>query len=160
MIDERNKVFTLPQLLARLAADRAAGKRVVFTNGCFDVLHIGHVRLLQLARAEGDVLVVAINSDASVRLLGKGDNRPIHPDHERAEVLAAFAAVDYVTIFPEPTPQEFIDRILPDVLVKGGDWGPDEIVGRATVEAHGGKVVRVPLVPGKSTTKIVERVRK
>jgi D-beta-D-heptose 7-phosphate kinase/D-beta-D-heptose 1-phosphate adenosyltransferase len=157
---DRRKIFSFAELLAHLADDRAAGRRIVFTNGCFDVLHVGHLRLLQQARAQGDVLVVAINSDASVRALGKGDDRPIHPQHERAEMLAAFTAVDYVTIFDEPTPLQIIELVQPDVLVKGGDWAADQIVGREFVEAHGGKVVRVPLVPEKSTTKIVERVRR
>ena len=130
----------------------------MFTNGCFDLLHPGHLRCLEQARALGDVLVVAINSDASVREL-KGDGRPILPQEERAEILAALAAVDYVTIFDAPTPRELIARVLPAVLVKGGDWGADEIVGREEVESAGGRVVSIALEPGYSTTAILERAR-
>lgn len=131
---------------------------MVFTNGCFDLLHPGHIRLLEQARALGDVIVVAINSDASVRGM-KGLNRPIIPQDERAEVLAALAAVDYVCIFDEPTPQNLIAALLPDVLVKGGDWGLDAIVGREEVESAGGRVVSIPLEPGFSTTQIIDRAR-
>ncbi len=154
-----DKVFALADLLPRLERERAAGRTLVFTNGCFDILHVGHVRLLQQAKAEGDVLIVAINADASVRQLNKGDDRPIHPEAERAETLAAFAAVDYVTVFGEPTPQEIIAQIQPDVLVKGGDWGPDEIVGSDIVQARGGRVVRVDLVRGQSTTNLLKKAR-
>lgn len=159
MKQTRDKVFSLEVLLRHLARERAAGRMIVFTNGCFDVLHLGHIRLLQQAKAEGDVLVVAINSDASVRVLDKGADRPIHSEHERAETLAAFAAVDYVTVFSEPTPREIIARVQPDVLVKGGDWGPNEIVGSDTVQARGGRVVRVNLVQGQSTTNILKKAR-
>jgi len=132
---------------------------VVFTNGCFDLLHPGHIRCLEEARARGDLLVVAINSDASVRRL-KGPSRPLIPESERAEILAALAAVDYVTIFDQPTPRDLIARLLPDVLVKGGDWGANEIVGRDEVEAAGGSAVSIPLEPGYSTTSLLERVRR
>ncbi len=135
------------------------GKTVVFTNGCFDLLHPGHTRYLAEARRLGDALIVAVNSDASVRRL-KGEGRPIIPEQDRAEVLAALAAVDYVTIFDDDTPQAVIARVLPQVLVKGGDWGPEEIVGRAEVEAAGGRVVRVPVVAGFSTTGLLEAARK
>jgi len=121
------------------------GKRVVFTNGCFDLLHPGHTRCLAEARKLGDVLIVALNSDRSVREL-KGPDRPILPEAERAEILAALEAVDYVIIFDEPTPRAVIARLLPQVLVKGGDWGPNEIVGREEVESAGGKVVSIPFV--------------
>jgi rfaE bifunctional protein nucleotidyltransferase chain/domain len=134
-----------------------SGKRVVFTNGCFDILHTGHLDLLRRARALGDVLVVAINSDASVRRM-KGPNRPIIPEHERAELLAGLEMVDLVCTFDEDTPLESILKIRPDVLVKGADWSIAGIVGRAEVEGWGGKVVALPLVEGKSTTGIVERV--
>jgi rfaE bifunctional protein nucleotidyltransferase chain/domain len=134
-----------------------SGKRVVFTNGCFDILHAGHVDLLRRARALGDVLVVAVNSDASVRRM-KGPNRPIIPENERAELLAGLEMVDFVCTFDEDTPLEAILKIRPDVLVKGADWINDGIVGRAEVEGWGGKVVALPLVEGKSTTGIVERV--
>jgi D-glycero-beta-D-manno-heptose 1-phosphate adenylyltransferase len=135
------------------------GRRVVFTNGCFDLLHPGHTRYLAEARALGDALIVAINSDASVRAL-KGEGRPLIPEDERAEVLAALECVDYVTRFDELTPQKLIARLLPQVLVKGGDWAPDEIVGRAEVEAAGGRVVSLPVVPGFSTSSLLEAARR
>ena len=134
-----------------------SGKKVVFTNGCFDILHAGHIDLLQRARDLGDVLVVAINSDASVHEL-KGSNRPIVPEQERAELLAGLDMVDFVCAFDEDTPLEAIVKMRPDVLVKGADWGINDIVGRAEVEGWGGKVVALPLIEGKSTTGIVERV--
>ena len=140
------------------AAARKMGKRVVFTNGVFDLVHPGHARYLRDARALGDALIVAINSDRSARA-NKGAMRPINPERERAEVLGALAVVDAVVIFDEQTPQEIIGRIQPDVLVKGADWGPDDIVGRDIVEGRGGRVVRVDLAPGFSTTKLIERIR-
>ena len=146
------------ELILIAAELKRHGKRVVFTNGCFDLLHPGHIRLLEQARDLGDSLIVAINTDASVRG-SKGPQRPIIPEGERAELLAALAAVDYVTLFDEPTPREIIARVLPDVLVKGSDWGPNEVVGREEVEAAGGRVVSIPLEPGQSTTNIVERIR-
>ncbi|HPM77439.1 MAG TPA: D-glycero-beta-D-manno-heptose 1-phosphate adenylyltransferase [bacterium] len=154
-----DKVFALGELLPRLERERAAGRTLVFTNGCFDILHVGHVRLLQQAKAEGNVLIVAVNSDASVRQLNKGADRPIHPETERAETLAAFAAVDFVTVFDEPTPHQIIAQIQPDVLVKGGDWGPTEIVGSDIVQARGGRVVRVELVCGQSTSNLLKKAR-
>jgi D-beta-D-heptose 7-phosphate kinase/D-beta-D-heptose 1-phosphate adenosyltransferase len=138
---------------------RAAGKRVVFTNGVFDILHPGHVRYLQAARAHGDVLIVGINSDASVRR-NKGPERPINPQGERAEVLAALACVDAVAIFDDDTPADVIRRVQPDVLVKGADWPADQIVGRDTVEARGGRVVLEPVEQGYSTSAIIERVKR
>jgi rfaE bifunctional protein nucleotidyltransferase chain/domain len=141
------------------AGQRAAGRRVVFTNGVFDLLHPGHTRYLADARAHGDVLVVAVNSDRSVRALAKGPGRPVTPGHERAELLAALAAVDAVVVFDEDTPQAIVEAIQPDVLVKGADWAADAIVGREVVEARGGRVVRVPLAPGYSTTAILDRIR-
>lgn len=137
---------------------RAGGGVVVFTNGVFDLLHPGHVRYLREARALGDALIVAINSDRSVRAY-KGGDRPINPEGERAEVLLALDSVDAVTIFDEETPHGIITAIQPDVLVKGADWGPDHIVGRDVVEARGGRVVRMDLSPGFSTTALVEKVR-
>jgi D-beta-D-heptose 7-phosphate kinase/D-beta-D-heptose 1-phosphate adenosyltransferase len=137
---------------------RRDGKRVVFTNGVFDLLHPGHVRYLQAARAEGDALIVGINSDRSVRAI-KGPERPITSEHERAEVLAALACVDAVVVFDEDTPDQIIKLIQPDVLVKGADWAADAIVGRDTVEARGGRVVRMPIEQGWSTSEIVERIR-
>ncbi len=152
------QVVSQDELILHVAARKRNGERVVFTNGCFDLLHPGHIRCLEQARALGDVLVVAINSDASVRQL-KGDPRPLVPQEERGEILAALAAVDYVVIFDAPTPRELIFRLRPDVLVKGGDWGPNEIVGREEVEAAGGRVISVPLEPGYSTTDILEKIK-
>lgn len=136
---------------------RGEGKRLVFTNGCFDLLHPGHVRYLDQARALGDALVVALNSDRTVRAL-KGEGRPILSERERAEVMSALEAVDYVTIFDEETPREIIAALLPDILVKGGDWPIEQIVGREEVEAAGGRVLSLPYVEGSSTTDIIERI--
>ena len=138
---------------------QARGGTVVFTNGVFDLLHPGHVRYLQDARALGDALIVGINSDRSVHA-NKGPERPITPERERAEILQALECVDAVAIFDEDTPAEIVKRIHPDVLVKGADWGPDNIVGRETVEARGGRVVRMPLLEGYSTSELLRRVRK
>jgi rfaE bifunctional protein nucleotidyltransferase chain/domain len=152
-----------PTPLAELAVERkqwrAAGLKVVLTNGCFDLLHAGHLALLERAREHGDVLVVALNSDASVRAL-KGDGRPIVPGTERAEVLLGLEAVDRVVVYDEPTPIEVVRALVPDVLVKGADWAEDAIVGRPEVERAGGRVVRVTLVPGQSTSAIVDRIRR
>jgi D-beta-D-heptose 7-phosphate kinase/D-beta-D-heptose 1-phosphate adenosyltransferase len=137
---------------------RREGRRVVFTNGVFDIVHPGHLRYLRAARAEGDALIVAVNSDRSVRA-NKGPSRPITPELERAEVLAALACVDAVVVFDEETPAEIIRRLQPDVLVKGADWPADRIVGRDTVEARGGRVVRVQVEPGFSTSAIIARVK-
>ncbi len=152
------KVVSQEELILRVGPGKRNGRRVVFTNGCFDLVHPGHVRCLEEAQGLGDVLVVGVNSDASVKQL-KGADRPLVPEQERAEILAALAAVDYVVIFDAPTPRELIARLLPDVLAKGGDWGPDEIVGREEVEAAGGRVVSLRLAPGYSTTSLLERVR-
>jgi len=154
----RSKLKSLRRLLADLRPGRRAGRRIVFTNGVFDLLHAGHVTLLQRARALGDVLVVALNSDASVRRL-KGPQRPFITQRERALMVAALEAVDYVVIFSEDTPLRLIERILPDVLVKGGDWRTGAIVGKDVVKARGGRVVRVPVLEGLSTTRIARRVR-
>jgi D-glycero-beta-D-manno-heptose 1-phosphate adenylyltransferase len=140
------------------AQRRRGGACIVFTNGVFDLLHPGHVRYLQDARALGDVLIVGVNADRSVRR-NKGADRPVTPEHERAEVLAALACVDAVVVFPEDTPADIIRTIQPDVLVKGADWPADQIVGRDTVEARGGRVVLVPVEQGYSTTAMVERIR-
>ncbi|MCA1634890.1 MAG: D-glycero-beta-D-manno-heptose 1-phosphate adenylyltransferase [Acidobacteria bacterium] len=137
---------------------RAEGRRLVFTNGCFDLLHVGHVRYLSEARSLGDALIVAINSDASVRAL-KGAGRPLVNESERAEVLAALEAVDFVTVFDEESPRSLIAELVPDVLVKGGDYGLEEIHGRAEVEAAGGRVLSLPFVEGASTTGIIERIK-
>ena len=137
---------------------RASGKTVVFTNGAFDLLHLGHVRYLKAARLLGDALIVGLNSDRSVRS-NKGPGRPITPEAERAEILAALDCVDAVVVFDEDTPHEVIDALQPDILVKGADWAADAIVGRDIVEARGGRVVRIEIEPGHSTTAIVEKIR-
>lgn len=154
------KVLALPTLRRRLAAHRRAGQRVVFTNGVFDLLHPGHVRYLRAAKRLGDVLVVGLNSDRSVRRLAKGPERPLVRERDRAEVLAALEMVDYVTIFAEATPYELIAALRPDVLVKGGDWTVDRIVGADLVLAGGGRVKALRFAPGYSTTRIVERLRR
>ena len=152
------KIIPRADVPALCAALRARGRRVVFTNGCFDILHVGHTRYLAAARALGDSLLVAINSDRTVREL-KGAARPIVPQDERAEMLAALACVDYVTVFDELSPRALIASALPAVLVKGGDYRLDEIHGREEVEAAGGRVVAVPVVEGASTTNIIERIK-
>ena len=152
------KIVSQDELIQVTAREKRDGRRVVFTNGCFDLLHPGHVRCLAEARALGDVLVVAINSDRSVRG-NKGPERPLVTERDRAEVLAALASVDYVTIFDEPTPRELISRVLPSILVKGADWAPDQVAGREEVEAAGGRVVSIPLASGYSTTSLVQRIR-
>ena len=151
-------VLSLPDTVAFVERLRADGQRVVFTNGVFDLLHPGHLRYLETARAEGDALIVGVNSDRAVRAL-KGPDRPIHPESERAEIIAALRAVDAAVVFDEDTPHEIIARLLPDVLVKGADWPADQIVGRDVVEKRGGRVVRVPVEPGYSTTRLVDRMR-
>ncbi len=153
------KSLSLDQLLSTLSAERARGKRIVFTNGCFDLMHIGHTRYLQAAKALGDILVIGVNSDASVRSLDKAPDRPIVPDAQRAEVLAALGCVDYVVLFHESDPLQLITAVQPDILVKGGDWALDRIVGRDIVEARGGIVKTIPLVPGLSTTGLLQRIR-
>jgi D-glycero-beta-D-manno-heptose 1-phosphate adenylyltransferase len=142
------------------AEQRAAARRVVFTNGVFDLLHPGHTRYLAAARAQGDVLIVAVNSDRSVRAQAKGDDRPITPQEERAELMAALTAVDAVVVFDEDTPHEIVSAVQPDVLAKGADWAADAVVGRDVVEARGGRVERIPLAPGYSTTAILARARR
>jgi rfaE bifunctional protein nucleotidyltransferase chain/domain len=151
-------MLTLDEAADFAAAAKARGQRVVFTNGVFDLLHPGHVRYLQTARSFGDVLIVGVNSDRSVRG-NKGPSRPIIPERERAEVLEALSVVDAAVIFDEPTPQAIIDRLRPDVLVKGADWAADAIVGRETVEAGGGRVVRVPIEQGWSTSAIILKAK-
>lgn len=156
--EPRGKIVTLTRLVATLRAAQRARRRVVFTNGVFDLLHPGHVKLLQRARALGDLLIVGLNSDASVKRL-KGPDRPFLGQRERAYLLASLEAVDHVVIFAEDTPINVIKKIMPDVLVKGGDWSPGSIVGADIVRALGGRVVRVPLAKGFSTTGIVQRIR-
>lgn len=154
----RDKVGSLERVRRAVRAAQRQRKRVVFTNGCFDLLHPGHVRYLAAARAAGDILVVGVNSDRSVRDL-KGPGRPVQTQDARAEVLAALAAVDHVVVFDASTPVALIEALQPDVLAKGADWPADQIVGADVVRARGGKVVRVRLVPGQSTTRLVERSR-
>ena len=153
------KILSQDKLLGVREGLRTAGKSLVFTNGVFDLLHVGHVRYLAAARALGDALVVAVNSDRAVREL-KGEGRPIVNEHERAEILAALRQVDYVTIFDDLSPRSLIAMLLPDVLVKGGDYALDEIHGRDEVEAAGGKVISLPFVAGASTSTMIEKMRK
>ncbi|MCX7817341.1 MAG: D-glycero-beta-D-manno-heptose 1-phosphate adenylyltransferase [Syntrophales bacterium] len=152
-----NKIFAWDELKRRLDIIRQEGKKVVFTNGCFDLLHVGHIRYLKEAKKQGDVLVVALNSDVSVRCL-KGDKRPIIPLSERMEIVAALEMVDFVTFFNEPTPEELIRFIEPDVLVKGGDWSEDTIVGGDFVRSRGGRVVALTYVEGRSTSDLISQI--
>ena len=154
-----NKILSQPALKRRLASLRRSGKRVVFTNGCFDLVHPGHIHYLRAARRLGDVLVVALNSDDSVRRL-KGQGRPLVPERDRCEVVAALEMVDYVTTFSDDTPYALIKNLQPDVLVKGGDWQPDEIVGADVVRARGGTVCSLPYARGYSTTALVKRIQR
>jgi D-beta-D-heptose 7-phosphate kinase/D-beta-D-heptose 1-phosphate adenosyltransferase len=146
----------LKKIIDRLRKER---KKIVFTNGCFDILHVGHTRYLEEAKKQGDVLVLGLNSDDSVRSL-KGQKRPVIPENERADVVAALESVDFVTIFPELTPLELIEYLKPDVLVKGGDWKEEQVVGRKSVEKWGGRVIIIPEIKGSSTTNIVEKIMK
>jgi D-beta-D-heptose 7-phosphate kinase/D-beta-D-heptose 1-phosphate adenosyltransferase len=152
------KILTPAEMLGERQSLRAAGRRLVFTNGVFDLLHVGHVRYLAEARTLGDALLVAINSDRTVRKL-KGPDRPVFEEGERAEILAALRCVDYVTIFDDVSPRKLIGELLPDVLVKGGDYDLDQIHGREEVEAAGGKVISLPFVKGASTTALIERMK-
>ena len=153
------KIKTIQELLPLLAILRATGEKIVFTNGCFDLIHTGHTRYLAKAKSLGDVLVVAVNSDESVRVI-KGEKRPINAAADRMETLAALESVDFVTSFEEADPYRVISELQPDVLVKGGDWPVEKIIGRDVVEARGGKVVNVPYVEGASTTGIIEKIIK
>ena len=159
-----SKALTLEEAILRFGREKRNGpasvgrRHVVFTNGCFDLLHPGHIRGFELARQMGDALIVGLNSDASVRQL-KGPTRPVIPEGERAEILSALEPIDAVVIFNELTPREVISRLLPDVLVKGGDWPGDQIVGREEVEAAGGRVVSIPFVTGYSTTSMLQKIR-
>jgi D-beta-D-heptose 7-phosphate kinase/D-beta-D-heptose 1-phosphate adenosyltransferase len=152
-------IMSLTEAKAWVARLRATGRRIVFTNGVFDLLHPGHVRYLTEARKYGDVLIVAINSDRSARAIDKAPDRPVNTESERAEILSALSAVDAVVVFDEETPLAIVSVLEPDVLVKGADWAEDAIVGRDVVERRGGRVVRIPLAAGYSTTKILEKVR-
>jgi rfaE bifunctional protein nucleotidyltransferase chain/domain len=152
------RILSLPDAVQRFGRPHRGTRRVVFTNGCFDLLHPGHIQTLESSRALGDALIVGLNSDISVREL-KGPGRPIISEQERAELLAALECVDAMVIFNEPTPREIIAALLPDILVKGGDWPDDQIVGRTEVEAAGGRVVSIPVVPTYSTSAILEKIR-
>ena len=152
-------ILSTDEAVARVGRIRAGGGRIVFTNGVFDLLHPGHLRYLQEARQLGDALVVGVNSDRSVRAI-KGESRPVTPENERAEILAALTCVDVVVLFDEDTPLALIVRLQPDVLVKGADWPEDTMIGRDIVETRGGRVVRVPFEPGYSTTSILEKIKK
>lgn len=154
---ESDSVMPAQRLASLLESFQKSGKKVVFTNGCFDLLHPGHISYLAAARALGDLLVIGVNSDASVRRL-KGEKRPIMPEEARSQLLAALASVDYVTIFAEDDPYQLINLLQPDILVKGGDWDTGAIVGRDLVEARGGKVYSLPFVDEYSTTSIVEEI--
>jgi D-glycero-beta-D-manno-heptose 1-phosphate adenylyltransferase len=153
----QNKIKTPEELRPLLAILRSLGKKIVFTNGCFDILHTGHTRYLAKAKSLGQVLVIAVNSDASVRTI-KGEKRPVNPEAERMETLAALESVDFVTLFNEPDPYHIISMLEPDVLVKGGDWPVEKIIGGDLVVARGGQVVNVPYLEGASTTGIIERI--
>ena len=151
------KIFTLKPLKEKLKAHRVAGEQIVFTNGCFDLLHAGHVHYLEAAKAEGDILVIGLNSDASMRAI-KGEKRPIVDEEYRGAVLAAVASVDYVVLFDDPDPYQLIQTLMPDVLVKGDDWKESDIIGADIVKSRGGRVVRIPVIKGVSTTQIIERI--
>lgn len=157
--EARRKVLSRAEAVRAVREARRRGERVVFTNGCFDVLHVGHVRSLEQARGLGDRLIVAVNGDASVRRL-KGAGRPVSPARQRAEVLAALACVDWVVVFRDDTPRSLVRALRPDVLAKGGDWSLDAIVGGDDVRSWGGRVVRLRQVPGVRTSRIVERLRR
>ena len=157
MVTAAKKIKTLEEIVRLRCELRESGKRLVFTNGCFDILHVGHVRYLNQARALGDLLVVALNSDRSVRQI-KGPSRPVVTEMERAEVLAALESVDYIFLFDDLTPQRIIDAIVPDILVKGSDWELSRVVGRDSVRNAGGDVLTVPIVEGSSTTGIIRKV--
>ena len=159
MPSSQHKIVSLETLRRIVHRAKARRRRIVFTNGCFDLLHAGHVTLLERAKQQGDLLVVGLNSDRSVRLL-KGPGRPLVPQRDRAQLLAALASVDYVVIFNEPTPARAITRLLPDVLIKGADWSAGAIVGAEAVRRAGGRVIRLPLVKGRSTSQLIARIRR
>lgn len=153
-----NKVLERKKLKEKVEALRKNGKKIAFTNGCFDILHVGHIRYLSEAKKTADILILALNSDTSVRTI-KGEKRPFVPEEERAEVLAALECIDFITIFHELTPLELINYLKPDILIKGGDWPEDKVVGREEVKKWGGRVLLIPEIKGKSTTNIVEKIK-
>lgn len=152
------KIISLAKLAKKVNHLKKQGEKIIFTNGCFDILHVGHIRLLKAAKKHGNILIVALNTDASVRKL-KGKGRPIVPLKERMEILSAFSMIDYVTFFGEDTPEKIIKRLHPDVLVKGGDYRLNDVVGGSFVKTGGGKVVLIPYVKGKASTKILEKIQ-
>jgi rfaE bifunctional protein nucleotidyltransferase chain/domain len=154
-----NKILDRETLKNKLDKLRNQGKKIAFTNGCFDILHVGHVRYLREAKKTADILILGLNSDSSVRSI-KGEKRPLVCELERAEVLAALEFIDFVTIFPELTPLELINYLKPDIIIKGGDWPEEKVVGRKEVKKWGGKVIIIPEIAGKSTTNIVEKIKK
>jgi len=154
-----NKILERNALSNQLEELRKKGKKIAFTNGCFDILHVGHVRYLREAKKTADVLVLALNSDSSVRSI-KGEKRPLMNENERAEILAALEFVDFITIFEELTPLKLINCLKPDILIKGGDWPEEKVVGREEVKKWGGRVAIIPEIEGKSTTNIVEKIKK
>lgn len=155
----KNKIFNLPSLQKQVAAWKLLSKKIVFTNGCFDILHLGHVEYLANAANLGDILIVAINSDSSVKTLEKGDSRPIQDEYSRLMIMASLHVVNAVVLFSEPTPYEVIKLIKPDVLVKGGDWKVEDIVGHDIVKANGGEVTTISFLPGYSTTNIESKIK-
>lgn len=155
----RYKIIGSGSLAKKLKSLRSRGKKVVFTNGCFDILHIGHIEYLKKAKKTGNILVIGLNSDSSVRLI-KGRTRPVNNERDRAGMLAALYFVDYVTIFSEPTPERLIRRLRPDILIKGADWKIGEIAGGAFVKSYGGKVLRMPLVRGYSTSSLIKQIKR
>ncbi|HPD56198.1 MAG TPA: D-glycero-beta-D-manno-heptose 1-phosphate adenylyltransferase [Smithellaceae bacterium] len=154
-----NKILDRETLKEKLDTLKKQGKKIAFTNGCFDILHVGHVRYLKEAKKTADILVLALNSDSSVKQI-KGEKRPLVPQEERAEIIAALEFIDFVTIFDEQTPLELIKILKPDVLIKGGDWAEDKVVGREEIKKWGGKLTLIPEIIGKSTTNIVDKIRK
>ena len=154
-----NKILERNVLKNKLEELRKEGKKIAFTNGCFDILHAGHIRYLREAKKTADVLVLALNSDSSVRAI-KGEKRPLMSEEERAEILAALEFIDFVTIFQELTPLELINYLKPDILIKGGDWPEEKVIGREEIKKWGGRVAIIPEVEGKSTTNIVEKIKK
>ena len=154
---KNKKIRKIGQMKSIIALLKARGKKVVFTNGCFDILHVGHIRYLKKAKKRGDILVIGLNTDRSVAQI-KGEKRPIVPEKERAEVLSALEFVDYVVLFDEPDPFRLIESLKPNILVKGADWSKNKIIGREIVEKTGGRVVRIPLVRGASSTGVIEKI--
>ena len=157
IMDVSSKVITVENLTPLLDKERKSGRKIVFTNGCFDILHVGHVRYMAAAKSEGDLLVVGLNSDSSVRSI-KGSKRPIYLQQHRAEVLASLMFIDYVVLFDAPDPMKLIQKLKPDILVKGEDWAEEDIIGADFVKSYGGRVARIPLVPDVSTSNLIQKI--